>query len=269
MPSWLSTIDYPSLLRAAAIFGFGLLAVRLLRTPLQSLSRRFAPADYAVLLQRAAYYALLALVLATGLSELGFDLTVLIGAAGVFSVAIGFASQTSASNLISGLFLVIEKPFAIGETIRVADVTGEVLSVDMLSVKLRTFDNLLVRIPNETLIKSQVTNLSRFPIRRSDIYLRVPFDQDLQQIRSLLCGLAERDARVLEEPAPLVAPEGFSESGVELRFSIWMLQVDYWSTHREMVELVQRTFNEAQLRFSVPHRVLVQAAQEGAAGPPT
>jgi hypothetical protein len=101
--------------------------------------------------------------------QLGFDFTVLLGAAGIVTVAIGFASQTSASNLISGLFLVWRRRSGIGDIVTVDGVTGEVLSVDLLSTKLRTFDNLQVRIPNETMVKARITTLNRFPLRRVDL----------------------------------------------------------------------------------------------------
>ena len=76
-----------------------------------------------------------------------------------------FASQTSVSNIISGIFLISEQPFQVGDLIKVGETKGVVLSIDLLSIKLRTFDNQLVRIPNENLIKNELSNITRFPIR--------------------------------------------------------------------------------------------------------
>ena len=87
-----------------------------------------------ILLKRAIFYGIMILMSMSALRELGFDLSVILGAAGILSVAIGFASQTSASNLISGLFLMMERPFSIGDVIRVEQTTGEVISIDLLSV---------------------------------------------------------------------------------------------------------------------------------------
>lgn len=125
------------------------------------------------LLKRTVFYTLLGLFTLSALKHIGIDLSILLGAAGIFTVAIGFASQTSASNLISGLFLMIERPFSISDVIKVNDITGEVISIDLLSVKLRTFDNLFVRIPNESMIKSAVTTLTKFPIRRVDLKIGI------------------------------------------------------------------------------------------------
>jgi hypothetical protein len=114
-------------------------------------------------------------VVAGALHQAGLKLGVLPGAAGILTVAIGFASQTSASNLISGLFVIAERPFVVGDIIRVAETTGEVLSVDLLSVKIRTFDNLYVRIPNEGIIREHGIEI---PCRHRTLYaddVAVPF----------------------------------------------------------------------------------------------
>src|SRR5699024_2454555 len=116
----------------------------------------------------------------------GISLAPLLGAAGIAGVALGFASQTSVSNIISGLFLIAESPFKVDDIITVKSTTGVVLSIDILLVKLRTFDNQYVRIPNETLIKTEVTNITRFPIRRLNTTISVAYKEDIGQVREIL-----------------------------------------------------------------------------------
>ena len=140
------------LFRALVIVVGGLLGARLVSATISRVLERRASAQHIMLIRRAISWLIVGLTVVTVLRQLGFDLGVLVGAAGVFTVALGFASQTSASNLISGLFLIGERPFVVGDIITVGTRTGEVTSIDLLSVKLRTFDNLFVRIPNETLI---------------------------------------------------------------------------------------------------------------------
>ncbi len=127
-------------------------------------------------------YGLIVVTVIWTLSLLGIDLSVLFGAAGILTVALGFASQASASNLISGLFLMFESHFVVGDIITVGDITGEVTSIDPLSVKVRTFQNLSVRIPNETMLKANVTNLSGYPIRRYDLKLMVGHSEDIAKV---------------------------------------------------------------------------------------
>ena len=132
--------------------------------------------------RRRVFYVVVAVFAMAALREAGFSLDVVLGAAGILTVAIGFASQTSASNMISGLFLLVERPFEIGDFIEVEATVGEVIGIDMLSVKLRTTDNLYVRIPNETLIKTPVVNRSRFPIRRLDLTVGIAYAEDVEKV---------------------------------------------------------------------------------------
>ncbi len=191
-------------------------------------------AQRAMLLRRAATWTLYGIALLTAVRELGVDLRVLLGAAGVLSVAIGFASQTSASNLISGLFLIVERPFAVGDIIRIGTTSGTVLSIDLLSIKLRTLDNLLVRVPNESVLKTEVTNLTRFPIRRYEIEFAVPYSANLARVEAELVEVADEQPECLTEPRPMLVVDGFGDSGVRLRFSVWTTRDRYINVRRAL-----------------------------------
>jgi small-conductance mechanosensitive channel len=96
-------------------------------------------------------------------------LGILLGTAGILTVALAFASQTSMSNVISGLFLIADNPFQVGDILQVGTTVGVVLEIGLLSVNLRKFDNTFVRPPNELLIKQEFWNLTKYPIRRLDL----------------------------------------------------------------------------------------------------
>lgn len=209
-----------------------------------------------VLLKRLVYWGVLSLFLASVLKELGFSLGVLLGAAGVLSVAIGFASQTSVSNLISGLFLIGEKPFQLGDVIKVGETTGEVLSIDLLSVKLRTFDNLFVRLPNESLIKSQMTNLTRFPIRRFDLMIGVAYKENIKHVRDTLMAVADANPLCLDEPAPLFVFNGFGDSSLNIQFSVWTKRENFRDLRNSLQEEVKVAFDAAGIEIPFPHRSL-------------
>merc|ERR1712138_241157 len=116
----------------------------------------------------------------------------------------------------------MERPFEIGDVIEADATIGEVVAIDLLSVKLRTPDNLYVRIPNETLIKTRVVNRSRFPIRRIDLVLGIAYAEDVEKVRDLLLELAQQNTVCLEEPKPFVLVTGFGASSVDLQFSFWV-----------------------------------------------
>ncbi len=206
-----------------------------------------------VMIRRVFFYLVFLLFAVAALREAGFSLDVVLGAAGILTVAIGFASQTSASNIISGLFLVMEKPFEIGDTIEVDATIGEVVAIDLLSVKLRTADNLYVRIPNETLIKTRVINRSRFPIRRIDLVLGIAYAEDVEKVRDLLLELAQQNTVCLEEPKPFVLVTGFGASSVDLQFSFWVPRGEFLDGRGSMMIAVKKALDEHGIEIPFPH----------------
>jgi small-conductance mechanosensitive channel len=259
---WSSISAYLSSTAALNIFYailkviIGLLAARLGSRALVRMFSEQASEHHAAIIRRISFYAIMGLFIASALSDLEVDLSVLLGAAGILTVAIGFASQTSASNIISGLFLLGEKPFAIGDVVKIGTTTGEVLSIDLLSVKLRTFDNLFVRVPNENIIKSEITNNTRFPIRRIDLQLGVAYKEDLKEVQDVLMRVAEGNPLCLTEPAPLFIFTGFGDSALTFQFSIWGTRQNFLQVRNTIQEDIKDAFDAAGIEMPFPHRTL-------------
>ena len=245
-----------SIIRATILVFIGFALAKLVSSSINKLLVKKTDTHRMMIIKRGSYYLIVILFLISALHELGFNLGVLLGAAGIFTVAIGFASQTSASNLISGLFLMGERPFTVGDIIRVGTTTGEVLSVDLLSVKLRTFDNLFVRIPNESLIKSEVTTLTRFPIRRLDVLVGVAYKEDLKQIREVLDEVADKNPLCLEEPKPLYIFRGFGESSLDIQYSVWAKRENFLDLKNSIYEEIKNAFDSRGIEIPFPHRTI-------------
>jgi len=242
-----------SYLRAVVILVVGFLLARVVRKHLPT--KRLHP-QHQLVLRRSLSYIVVGVTISWTLRELGVSLSVLIGAAGILTVAVGFAAQTSASNLISGLFLMGEQPFVIGDIIKVGDTTGYVVSIDLLSVKLRTFDNLLVRIPNETMLKSNVTNLTHFPIRRVDLLVGVAYKEDIGKVKEVLFEVADKNPICLEEPRPLFIFLGYGDSSLNFQFSVWGVKDKFLDLRNAMYEEIKRVFDERGIEIPFPHRTL-------------
>jgi len=245
-----------SLVRAAVILGVGVVLAKTASLSIKRIFGRHMTAHHVMLIRRLVFYLLLLLFTVSALHELGFDLSIVLGAAGILSVAIGFASQTSASNLISGLFLIGERPFSVGDIIKVGDTTGEVLSIDLLSVKLRTYDNLYVRLPNESLIKSEVTTLTKFPIRRLDLLIGVAYKEDINKVRDVLTVVATNNPMCLEEPKPLFIFLGFGESSIDLQFSLWTKRENFIAFKTSVQIEIKQAFDQNGIEIPFPHRTL-------------
>ncbi len=255
-------LNMMNVLRAGAVLLVGIILIRLTMTLIRRLGRNNLPRQQYTLLTRFIFYALVVLLLISILHELGFNMSVLLGAAGILTVAVGFASQTSASNVISGLFLIGERPFSVGDVIRVADISGEVLSVDLLSVKLRTFDNLYVRVPNETLIKSNITNMSRFPIRRFDLLLGVAYKEDLGRVQRALEEAVAQNPVCLVDPKPQMIFQGFADSSLNIQFSVWSARENFLEMRNTIPQQIRDRFAADGIEIPYPRRTLTGSDSE-------
>jgi len=209
-----------------------------------------------LMMSRAVRWILFAVVLATVLNQFGVKLGAALGAAGIVGIAVGFAAQTSLSNVISGFFLLGEKPFVLGDLIEVDGVTGLVDNIGMISASLRTLDNRSVRIPNETLVKSKVTNITRNPIRRYDLEIGVAYNEDIDHVMRVLRETAEANEHCLDEPGPLVLFVGFGDSSITVLLGVWMAREDYLVARNTIARDVQQAFAREGIEIPFPHRVL-------------
>lgn len=215
-------------------------------------TKKYAP-HYGMLAGKVVFYTGLTILVVTIMGQLGLSLAPLLGAAGIVGIALGFASQTSVSNIISGLFLIAEQPFKVDDIITVNGTTGVVISVDVLSAKLRTFDNQFVRIPNETLIKTEVRNLTRFPIRRFNAKVSVAYKEDISRVREILLDVAEKNEHALSEPQPLIVFEAFGASSIDLLFLVWAPVGEYLQLKNTLQEEIKARFDEEGIEIPFPH----------------
>ena len=250
----------PMIIRAAVIILIGLPLLHIISILLKKATRtRFSP-QTGMIVSKIVTYTGSAVVILAALNQLGFKLTALLGAAGIAGIAIGFAAQTSVSNIISGLFLISEKPFQVGDLIRVGETLGIVYSIDLLSIKLRKLDNLFVRIPNETIIKTEVTNVTRFPIRRMDLNIGVAYKEDVARVREVLTDIAKNNPYCLDEPEPLIVFKEFGNSALEFMFGVWFSKTDYLALRNSIMQEIKERFDAEGIEIPFPHRTLYTGA---------
>ena len=243
-------------IKVAAVLALALIGYKLLvRLPAL---RRLHP-QHQLIVRRLLMIAAVAFAIIGALNTLGVGIGVLLGTAGVLTVVIGFAAQTSASNLISGLFLMAEQPFRVGDALKIGDISGVVVSIELLSVRMRTFDNLLVRIANEEVIKSPLVNLTHFPIRRIDLPIGVAYGSDLAEVTEALREAAGADPLCLVEPAPLIMILGFGDSAINLQLSVWTTTDHFLEARNALIAAVLAGFRDRGIEIPFPHRTLTVA----------
>jgi len=200
---------------------------------------------------------------------LGVDLNGVLATAGVLTLTVGFAAKTSISHLISGLILLGAKFFKQGDLIEVGSYLGVVEGMDVFSTRLRTFDNVIVSIPNEKLLTECVSNYSEYPIRRMTVeFLLCPEDVDAQLVPSLQAELSEL-SEVLIEPAPLIILESQPGRGLLLGVRAWCESQRFVEARNQVTLSVISYLRARHIRYGGESRFVTQLeAKRGATDEP-
>ena len=231
-----------SLVRAGIFLLAGYVLARFASKLIYGVFERRGRRRYNLLIQKICFYLIFILFFISALRALGFDLKVLLGATGILTIALGFASQTSASNFISGLFLLGERAFSVGDIINVNGTSGEVIAIDLFSVRILLGDNTIVRMPNELLIKTPVINLTHYPNRRLICNFSLPYMVDLNNFREALDAMLAQEPLCLPSPAPLLVIESMSTSKLNLQLIISTQHADYGTLRTRIYEKLQAIF---------------------------
>lgn len=171
----------------------------------------------------AATYLLAAMA---GLVAGGLDIGVLLTFGGLASLAVGLAFQDVLRNLLAGIFLLIEKPFRIGDVILVDPHTGTVQTIQLRTTTLRTADGRIAILPNLTAFNSIVVNQSALASRRCSVRLRVPASADLDEAMRRIASAVPGVAGVASHPVPELIPHLDVENAV-------VIDCRFWVDHRE------------------------------------
>ncbi|MBN2163210.1 MAG: mechanosensitive ion channel family protein [Pontiellaceae bacterium] len=253
-------VNRASIILCALLLVVGLPLVQLLGFLIRRGLKNKVTDQAVMLLSKGIVYIGSLIIFLTVLNQAGVKLGTLLGAAGIAGVAIGFAAQTSLSNLISGIFLVWERPFQVGDALQSGSDMGIVFSIDLLSIQLRTYDNKLIRIPNESLIKNSFVNITRFPIRRMDIDIGVAYKEDVERVMNILKEVADQNPFCLDEPEPVIIFKGFGDSSLEILFAPWFAKADYVALRNSLLIEVKRRFDLEGIEIPFPHRTLYTGA---------
>lgn len=206
----------------------------------------------AQMLSKAISYVFYILMGMYILSLFGIDLKAIWGAAGVAGLAIGFAAQTSVSNIISGLFVVSEKTLKIGDYIEVGGVAGTVDTIGLLSIKIHTADNQMIRIPNSTIINNNLINYSRFPKRRFVFEIPIGYDMDLKYVYNVVSKIPAKCKSVIKDPAPLLFYDGFGDA-IKLKLAVWFNNGDLFAVKTEVYTEIVKTCREENVTIPFTH----------------
>ena len=201
------------------------------------------------LIAKILKYSFFVLAVIYVLGIFNIKITALLGAAGIAGVAIGFAAQTSFSNIISGFFILSEKSIKIGDYITIKDVSGTVDSIDMLSVKIKTPDNQMVRVPNETIIKENLQNTSFYPTRLLNVNVSISYDDDMEKALEVLSKVPDKCSCLIKDSESFAYYDGFGNSGINLVLSVFLNNSDLITAKNQVYIEIKKAFDQANIQI--------------------
>jgi small-conductance mechanosensitive channel len=209
-------------------------------------------------------------VLAAGaymaLTIVGLPMGMFVGVFALLSVGIGFGLQNIASNFISGLILLIERPVQIGDRIAVGDLSGDVKKISLRTTVVETMDRVSILVPNAQLLENEVTNWSYGDKRvRIHVPVSVAYGSDVDLVTRLLLEVAADERGVLTSPEPIVHFLEFADSSLNFDLICWTPEVAVIpGVKNELNRAIDKAFREHDIEIPFPQRVVHMPARSSA-----
>ena len=220
---------------ALALLIVGLIVAKLVRkSARKALTRSKIDETLIPFLAGLAYYTLVTVLLVAVLGLFGIETTSVIAVLGAAGLAIGLALQGTLSNFAAGVMLIIFRPFKLGDYVEAAGVAGSVAEIGLFSTTLNTPDNVRITVPNSSIYGETIKNYSANDTRRNDLVVGVAYGDSITQAIEIVRNVLAGDARVLPEPASVVAVGELGDSSVNLLVRPWCRKEDYWDLRFEL-----------------------------------
>jgi small-conductance mechanosensitive channel len=205
---------------------------------------------------RLARYLILTLGVALAVQFVGIDLTSLAVVLSFLSVGIGFGMQNVASNFISGLIILFERPVKPGDWVTIGNTNGAVQEVNLRSTVIKTVDNIAIIVPNSQFISQEVVNWSYGDAKiQLHIPVGVAYGSDVELVTRTLLAVARQHPQVLDEPAPRVWLTEFGDSALNFELLAWLAE-PYQRRQRisELNFAIETAFRHAGIQIPFPQR---------------
>jgi small-conductance mechanosensitive channel len=183
---------------------------------------------------------------------------------GAIALAVGFAAQDLLGNFVAGVFIIKDKPFAVGDWIEWDGNSGRVEEIDLRVSRVRTFDNELVTVPNGDLANTAVTNPVAYDTLRQKFVFGVGYDDDIAEATDIIVEKAEAHEEILDDPGVSVRLVELGDSAVGLQSRWWIADPnrgDFVRVRSEYVTAVKEAFDDAGIDMPYVHRQLTGSVE--------
>lgn len=228
-----------------------------------ALKKRNVDPEISLLLSRTGQWGVISCGTVWSLSIVNFDITGFVAGLGILGFTLGFALKDIAENFVAGILLLLQQPFDIGDAIAVAGETGVVTDIQVRATTLRSFEGLLVIVPNSKVYTGTITNYSKAKRRRLSLDVGVGYGTDLPRASEIMLECVNRLPGVESDPAAFVAFKAFGDSSINLSIFFWLnlKEGGYWSTLNAALDGIKVAFEVENIDIPFPIRSIQMVSQ--------
>jgi small-conductance mechanosensitive channel len=244
------------LMLVAIILIIAIVIAKALSLYLRRLLREKVRRGHLEILVKVTSYSIFVIALLIVLPLIGVNLSGLLVAGGIAGLAIGFASQSVIGNLISGIFLMIERPIAIGNMVNIDGTLGIVEDIRIISTTLRTFDGPFMRVPNQKIFTANITNYAVNVARRFEYTIGIRYSDDADKAIEVINSLIEEHPLILMNPAPMVFVDNLGDNSVNIIARIWAPAAEWFGVKMELLWKIKQALEKVGIEIPFPQRVV-------------
>ena len=226
------------------------MVVGLLRRVLQKTKLEAKLQKYIITGVRAVMWLIGILII---VDALGIPITSLVALLSVFTLTISLAVQTILSNVASGMILLSNKPFRVGDYVETAGGCGYIRDMHLTVTVLETRDGCRITIPNGVLSGGTISNFDAMGRRRITVMVTASYDAPLATVKEALQEAAGATDKILANPEPVVTVSNYGESSIEYGVYCWCLPEDYWTVLPALTEKIKYAFDAHGIEMTYNH----------------
>lgn len=212
--------------------------------------------DHTEIIVKVLSYSIIGAALLTILPMVGVNPSGLLVAGGILAIVIGFASQSIVGNLISGLFLMVERPIKIGDTVNIDGVVGYVEDIRIISTTIKTFDGIYVRIPNEKVFTTNIINYLANPVRRFEYIVGIRYSDDADKAIAIINDVLNEHPLVLHKPPSQAFVDNLGDNSVNIIVKVWTPSSEWWGVKTVLLWKIKTTLEENGIEIPFPQRTV-------------
>lgn len=212
--------------------------------------------EHQEIIVKVVFYTIIIIAVLSILPTIGVKLSGLLVAGGIAGLAIGFASQSIIGNLISGIFLMIERPIKIGNSVNIDGITGIVEDIRIISTTIRTYEGLYVRVPNQKVFTAGITNFVANVARRFEYVVGIRYSDDADKALEIIKDVIAEHPLALQNPGPQVFVDNLGDSSVNIIVRIWAPSTEMFGVKMELLWKIKKALEKEGIEIPFPQRVV-------------